>query len=102
MKAQELMKAINSGDVIYTTASEFLKSPIRWFQDDIDPKDYMVEICRPDHVDDINVTFVKNEEFRERVYNTDFGEVIAKEDEDDFLKELCENCEIFHDRNNLR
>ena len=99
MKKQELMKAINSGDVIYTTASEFLKSSITWFEDNIEPSEYMVEICRPDHIDNIQVTFSKNEEFAAKCYNTDFSEVIKSEDEESFLKELCENAEIFAERN---
>ncbi len=97
MKKQELIKAINSGDLIYTTASEFLKSTITWFEDNIEPNEYMVEICRP--IDNILVTFVKKTEFESRCYNTDFSEVIKPEDNDTFLKELCENIEIFIKRN---
>lgn len=98
MKAQELMKALNSGDIIYTTAHEFLNSSIIWFEDNINPLDYMVEIYRPNDIDNIQVTFSKNEEFNSKCYNTDFTEVIKTEDEDGFLKELCENCEIFSER----
>lgn len=98
MKKQELIKAINSGDLIYTTANEFLKSTITWFEDNIEPSEYMVEICRPNHID-ILVTFVKKTEFESRCYNTDFSEVIKSEDNDTFLKELCENSEIFIKRN---
>jgi len=98
MKAQEIMKAINSGDVIYTTANEFLNSSIIWFEDDIEPKEYMVEICRPDHIDEIQVIFSRNEEFNSETYNTDFSEVIKPVDEEEFLKELCANCEIFAER----
>lgn len=49
-----------------------------WFEDNIKPLDYMVEIYRP------------NEEFNTKCYNTDFTEVIKTEDE--------EGCEIFSER----
>ncbi len=95
MKPEELKKAIEDKRTIYTTAEEFLKSSITWNEDNIDPADYMVEIVKPDHDDKIIVTFVKNEEFENRVYNTDFSETILKEDEKEFIQELCENSQIF-------
>lgn len=41
MKTQELMKALNSGVIIYTAAHEFLNSSIMWFEDNINPLDYI-------------------------------------------------------------
>jgi len=95
MKATELKKAINERGVIITTAEEFLNSSVTWYEDNICPEDYMVEILKPDHDDKIIVTFVRNEEFVNRVYNTDFSETISYEDEADFINELCENSQIF-------
>jgi len=93
MKTLELKEAIENNKIIYTTAVEFLKSPIMWNEGDIDPEDYMVEICFAD--DEMMVIFVKCEEFFSKVYNTDFSESITAEDCNVFTSELFANAEIF-------
>lgn len=98
MKKSELMACINGGSIIYASAVDFLKSSITWFEDNIEPSEYMVEILRPDDIDPIMVTFVKESEWRSKVYNTDFSEVIKSDDEESFLKELCQNAEIFAEK----
>ena len=98
MKAQELMACINGGSIICASADEFLKSSITWNEDNIEPSDYIVEVLRPNDTDDIMVTFVKEGEWRSKVYNTDFSEVISSDDEDDFLRELCDNASIFFEK----
>ncbi len=97
MKATELKQAIESNKIIVTTAQEFFSSSINWSVDnEEDFKDYMVEIYRNDFgTDVISVTFVEENEFRNNVRNTDFSEYIEKDDENDFLRELEDNSEIF-------
>lgn len=98
MKKQELMACINGGSIIFTTAKEFLNSSITWFDDKIDTTEWTVEILRPNDTDNIMVTFVKNNEFWQKTYNTDFSETIKTEDEEAFLQELCDNADIFGER----
>lgn len=98
MTSQELMACINGGSIICATATEFLKSRITWNEDNINPEDYIVELLRPNDIDNVMVTFVKEDEWRNKVYNTDFSETIKTEDEEEFLKELCECSEIFFEK----
>ena len=97
MKTQELMSCINGGSVIYATAPDFLKSSITWFEDNELPH-HIVEIYRQDDMDEIIVTFVPQKEFENKVYNTDFSETIIKEDEENFINELCQNSAIFTEK----
>ena len=98
MKAAELMACINGGSIICAPADKFLKSTITWVEHEIDPEEYIVEILRPDGVDNVMVTFVKNSEWVSKVYNTEFSEKIEPEDEEEFLKELFDNASIFFEK----
>jgi hypothetical protein len=76
MKKSEVIKALKSNKILCCSATEFLSSTITWNEDNINPEEYMVEILHPDNEKRIMVTFVKEDEWRNKVYNSDFSEYI--------------------------